>query len=199
MEGSDGPQIRDAEKNRLTPDGARSPDSPNRISALDVRLYSAGDGCMTVDELLAQLDSVKQRGSRWSARCPSHADRSPSLSVAVGERGILLRCWAGCSLQEICGALGIAPADLFYDGLSDDPQQRRQHAAERDWRRAAQAEEARRSGRVIDALKAADLFIRSRCGLDISTWTDAKLDEELSLLGEAYALLEREAYETHDR
>lgn len=71
---------------------------------------------MTLDALLPQLDSVRPRGNgRYSAICPAHADKSPSLSVSGGEKGILLKCWAGCTVDEICASLGIAPKGLFYD------------------------------------------------------------------------------------
>lgn len=70
---------------------------------------------MTLGKFLPLLDGVRQRGARWSARCPAHGDKSPSLSVSEGERGILLRCFAGCELREICDALGIQQKDLFFD------------------------------------------------------------------------------------
>ena len=37
--------------------------------------------------------------------CPAHADRSPSLSVRVGERSLLFKCFAGCPAVEIIRAL----------------------------------------------------------------------------------------------
>lgn len=75
---------------------------------------------MTIDDLLPRLESVRQRGAgRWSARCPGHADRSPSLSISEGDKGLLLRCWAGCSVAEICGALGLSLPELFYDRRPD--------------------------------------------------------------------------------
>jgi hypothetical protein len=70
---------------------------------------------VTVDALLARLDAVRARGTgRWTARCPAHDDRTPSLSVAEGDRGLLLRCHAGCTLDAITAALGVTTRDLFY-------------------------------------------------------------------------------------
>lgn len=50
---------------------------------------------------------------KWNARrreglacCPAHDDRTPSLSVGVGRSGqILIRCWTGCSFDEVRDAL----------------------------------------------------------------------------------------------
>ena len=63
---------------------------------------------MTADELVARLEGARERGpGRWSARCPSHDDKSPSLSVREGDEGtVLLHCFAGCSALDICGAIG---------------------------------------------------------------------------------------------
>jgi len=153
---------------------------------------------VTIDEFLSRLDSVKSRGQgRWSAKCPAHGDESPSLSIAEGDKGILLRCFAGCGLWDILKSLSLEAKDLFFDSLSDDPKQRRQQAAERERQRAAHAEEARRSGRVIDARREASYLIASRTGLDITGWSDEKLSEELNLLAAAYEVLRAEDHEAH--
>lgn len=81
---------------------------------------------MTIDDFLARLGGVRARGpGRWTARCPAHDDRTPSLCVAEGERAILLRCWAGCKLQDICAALGVGVGDLFYARRGATPYGRR--------------------------------------------------------------------------
>jgi hypothetical protein len=68
-----------------------------------------------VEELLARLKGVKERKpGQWTARCPAHNDTNPSLSIALADDGeILLKCFAGCSLEEICSKLGIEPKDSF--------------------------------------------------------------------------------------
>ena len=60
----------------------------------------------------------------WRACCPAHADRRPSLSISVGEQGqVLLKCFAGCSLERIVEAMGLTMTDLFPDaGLVPDGQ-----------------------------------------------------------------------------
>ena len=69
---------------------------------------------MNVEALLAQLKSVRRSREGWIARCPAHADRSPSLSVGVGrDARVLLYCHAGCTPQAVCAALGIGMGELF--------------------------------------------------------------------------------------
>jgi hypothetical protein len=147
---------------------------------------------VTLDSFLAQLENATPRGTRHVASCPAHDDRTPSLQVTPGDKAILLKCWSGCCLEEICASIGIRPADLFYDALDANPQKRQAAAQQRDRQRQQQAALARTQGRRIDALKAADFHIRSRVGLDISGWSDQQLDDELAVLASAYALLESE-------
>ncbi|NNN00044.1 MAG: hypothetical protein HKL91_09625 [Candidatus Eremiobacteraeota bacterium] len=78
---------------------------------------------MTTNDLLQRLHGVRQSRDAWIARCPAHDDRSPSLSIKEGRDGrILVRCWAGCSLPEICSALGIRVSDLFASTEYQRPQ-----------------------------------------------------------------------------
>jgi hypothetical protein len=71
---------------------------------------------MTTLELLSRLDGVRSRGTgKWSALCIAHQDNNPSLSISEGERGLLVKCWAGCTLYDITAALGIEIKDLFFD------------------------------------------------------------------------------------
>lgn len=70
---------------------------------------------MQVDELLRRLEKVKKTGGGYVARCPGHEDQSPSLSVREADGKILLNCFAGCSIERICGGLGIEVKELFED------------------------------------------------------------------------------------
>jgi hypothetical protein len=76
-----------------------------------------------VNELLARLSGVRANGEdRWSAKCPAHADRSPSLSVrSLGDGRILLHCFAGCGADAVLGALGLEMGALFPKPLGDLP------------------------------------------------------------------------------
>lgn len=76
---------------------------------------------MSVDKLLSRLDGVKNSGkNRWMARCPSHRDKSPSLSVRTVEDGkILCHCFAGCDIGQVLNAVGLSTSDLFDHRLTD--------------------------------------------------------------------------------
>jgi 5S rRNA maturation endonuclease (ribonuclease M5) len=76
----------------------------------------------TVIEALEDHGSVvKPSGNNgYMAQCPAHDDRNPSLSVAQGDKGAVLKCFADCELDAILGELGLVVADLFDDA----PEQR---------------------------------------------------------------------------
>jgi putative DNA primase/helicase len=45
-------------------------------------------------------------GSYGTARCPAHHDKTPSLSISIGNDGkTLVKCHAGCSQDAVIGAL----------------------------------------------------------------------------------------------
>jgi hypothetical protein len=148
---------------------------------------------MTLDDLLSRLDNVTPRGSRYMATCKAHPDRSPSLQVTPGDKGVLLKCWAGCSLIDICKSLGIEQRDLFLDALDANPSRRRAAAQQRDRQRKQREQHADQQGTLIDALREADYFVQSRRGIDISTWIHERLNDELNSLADADRLLESEA------
>ena len=60
----------------------------------------------TIQEALSVLAGVRRIGGGWSALCPAHADRTPSLTLAEGGRSkLLLHCHAGCSFEQVIGAI----------------------------------------------------------------------------------------------
>ena len=57
---------------------------------------------------------IRRSGNGWSARCPAHEDRNPSLSIATGDDGrCLVNCHAGCETTAILAALGLEMKDLM--------------------------------------------------------------------------------------
>ena len=68
-------------------------------------------------------ERIRQHGSavrggptQWSAQCPAHDDRAPSLSIGTGAEGVpLVHCQAGCRPEEVLGAVGLTLADLMPD------------------------------------------------------------------------------------
>ena len=90
---------------------------------------------MGTDLLLSRLDRVREHAhGRWTARCPAHGDRNPSLSIRETADGtILIRCFAGCCASEVMAAVGLSLRDLFPEGRGDHippiRDRKHQHAA----------------------------------------------------------------------
>jgi putative DNA primase/helicase len=64
----------------------------------------------TIDAAVRAKQIVESLGGRWSGsrgecRCPAHNDHSPSLSVRLGTKAILFKCFAGCTSTDILKAL----------------------------------------------------------------------------------------------
>jgi hypothetical protein len=70
---------------------------------------------MSAELLLSRLNKVRGRGpGQWSAQCPAHDDKGPSLSIKELPDGrVLLHCFAGCSVEDVVATAGVAVADLF--------------------------------------------------------------------------------------
>lgn len=143
---------------------------------------------MTAEALLDRLDSVRPRGyGQWTARCPSHSDSSPSLSVREGGRGLLIHCFGGCTIEEVTAALSLRVSDLFHDAPDSRTAYLERVRRTQERQRKAQHDEV--EGFTIDALREADYYIRSRRGLDIAVWSHECLNDELGALADAHALL----------
>jgi hypothetical protein len=89
---------------------------------------------------------VERLGGEWQrrggmCRCPAHDDRTPSLSVRLGERRLLFHCFAGCETARVIRALlalgllrpEISGADAKLMRAAADPDQRTHGAAVRLW------------------------------------------------------------------
>src|SRR6266702_6168965 len=73
----------------------------------------------SLEQVLSHLKGIRTSMRGWRACCPAHADRKPSLSIGLGEHGqVLLKCFAGCSLERIVEAMGLTMTDLFPDTAS---------------------------------------------------------------------------------
>lgn len=69
-----------------------------------------------VQALLSRLESIKSAGDgRWYARCPAHADKSPSLSIRDTGDKILVHCFTGCDPEDVLTAVGLKWRDLYAD------------------------------------------------------------------------------------
>jgi archaellum biogenesis ATPase FlaH len=70
---------------------------------------------MTAQEFAARLHGVKRSGGELKALCPSHDDKTASLSVRDGDKGVVVKCFAGCTVEAITAAVGLTVADLFTE------------------------------------------------------------------------------------
>lgn len=143
---------------------------------------------MIAADLLGRLDGVRKTAKGWTGKCPAHADRTPSLSIREGERGLLVHCWAGCPPDEVCEALGLCVADLFYDDRVPGPRDQRSRSAPRPltpreflagcelgvWRGAVAREF--RGLATLDAAR----------GLETSGWSDDDFDRAMAAVGRGY-------------
>lgn len=67
-----------------------------------------------ITRTLERLSDVKRTRAGWTARCPAHPDKNPSLSITEGNDGrVLLKCHAGCEIAAIVEAIGLSIPDLF--------------------------------------------------------------------------------------
>lgn len=72
---------------------------------------------MTTTAILERLAKVRARGSgTYTACCPAHADKNPSLAIREAGEKLLVKCWAGCTASEIVSAIGLSLKDLFING-----------------------------------------------------------------------------------
>jgi hypothetical protein len=77
-----------------------------------------------VDALTAH--NCKPNTGKTAARCPAHDDAHPSLSFGKAKDfdGVVVKCHAGCSIDDILAELGLTISDLF-----DEPRQAKQGRA----------------------------------------------------------------------
>lgn len=50
---------------------------------------------------LAKRLGGQQSGAGFMCHCPAHDDRSPSLSIRIGETALLFKCFAGCDTLDV--------------------------------------------------------------------------------------------------
>jgi hypothetical protein len=149
---------------------------------------------MTAMEFISTLDGVRARGAgKWSAKCPVHEDKSPSLSIREGADRILLHCFALCETRDIVAAVGLTMADLFCDVPPTHGQRSLPRPAKLDrvavaWRFELAALDRRsRAERIVEAGKR----------LDVVNLSDAELDRALNYVAQAVADVEQAEHFEH--
>lgn len=56
-------------------------------------------------ETIAKALGGRKVGQGWTARCPAHEDREPSLSIRDADGKVLVRCHAGCNQRDVIATL----------------------------------------------------------------------------------------------
>jgi hypothetical protein len=121
---------------RLPVPETQSPTCPSGMGARLARKV------VTADQVAEHLNGRRTGAGKWQAKCPGHADRSPSLSIKEGKDGrVLVKCWAGCELSAVLKACGLTLRNLFPDGPPPSYAQLKAAAEKRECKAAATAKE----------------------------------------------------------
>lgn len=98
-----------------------------------------------IAETIAKALGGRRAGRGWTARCPAHDDRTPSLSIRdADDNKVLVRCHAGCEQERVIAAL--RGRGLWGDsGPRSSPRTARRKPVERE----PDGEDAKRTGRAL--------------------------------------------------
>lgn len=138
---------------------------------------------MTGAAFLERLENVHSRGAgKWSARCPAHPDRNPSLSIGEAGTRILVKCWAGCETSQIVAALGLTMADLFSNSPASAKQQPRPSRQKIDLDDAAFRFELG----ALDRRLRAERVLVAAANLSIDGLSEQERDRFMNVVADAY-------------
>jgi hypothetical protein len=69
---------------------------------------------LNISIVLERLDKVRKTHNGWTACCPVHGDRNPSMSITEKDDLILCHCHAcGANGVDVVAAVGLKPEVLF--------------------------------------------------------------------------------------
>ena len=89
---------------------------------------------MSAEWIALALGGAHPSGAWWRCRCPIHASSGPTLALRDGERGLIVKCWAGCQPRDVL--VELRRRDLLNANAGDtakppDPAaERRRHESE---------------------------------------------------------------------
>ena len=88
--------------------------NPNQCEAY--MLVGLAPEPVSAENFASRFERVHRVGpGKYMACCPAHDDKTPSLSISDGDKGVLLYCHAGCSTDSILSVISLKPSDLFYE------------------------------------------------------------------------------------
>lgn len=145
---------------------------------------------LNIEDVLSQLHGVRSCGSdKWTALCPAHPDKNPSLSIRQDGDRVLLHCFAGCSFADICAAgrfkTRYSRDAREFEGRRFRPDSNSQTAS------YLQNLPTRLSRYALALYLRADSILSHARGLDCSEWTSLDFDRALLAVAQAYTDLER--------
>jgi hypothetical protein len=141
-----------------------------------------------VDRVLDRLDGVRRNRAGWSAKCPAHEDRSPSLSIAEGDDGrVLVHCFGGCDALSVVHSIGLALTDLFPERIKSTMNREERSAMRERWRASNMAAAINVLDResMIVAIAAAEAIQ----GGALSPEDHGRLQEAVQAIGDARAVI----------
>src|ERR1700682_5829847 len=59
----------------------------------------------TAGEIARALGDRCRAGPWWRCRCPVHGSLGATLALRNGERGLIVKCFAGCDPRDVLGEL----------------------------------------------------------------------------------------------
>lgn len=85
-------------------------------------MRSTGSAREAFDHIRATADKARGGDDAFTALCPAHDDKNPSLSVAYKDGRVLLHCQSQhCEPDAICAGFNLTMADLFDPPLNGHP------------------------------------------------------------------------------
>jgi hypothetical protein len=125
---------------------------------------------MLLKQLLALLEGVRKTNEhQYSARCPAHEDKRPSLSIKddIGSERLLVHCYKGCSTEEVLTSIGLRYGDLFYSEQAKPLPLMYERASRNPFvEKVEKLREEIRAGRHISPQDCPTWYWKCRCGKD---------------------------------
>jgi putative DNA primase/helicase len=105
---------------------------------------------MSAGEIAHALGGASRSGAWWRCRCPVHGSRGATLALRVGERGLIVKCFADCDPGDILaelrrrGLVDAGPRNGGGEGLRPDAEAIRLRRKAEETERCRRIEDARR-------------------------------------------------------